>query len=72
MKPVVKDFLTERKSRGELVFDFDLLGRIPPPKPLGFEGGIDMGGCHLLEFFYCHIGDEEGGEMAVNLQHKRV
>ena len=72
VKPVVKDFLTERKSKGESVFNFDLLGRIPPPKPLGFEGGIDMGGCHLLEFFYCHIGDEEGGEMAVNLQHKRV
>ena len=31
-----------------------------------------MGGCHLLEFFYCHIGDEKGEEMAVNLQHTRV
>ena len=48
VKPVVKDFLTERNRRGELIFDFDLGGRIPPPKPLGFEGGIDMGGCHLL------------------------
>jgi len=55
IKSVVKDFLTERMSRWEFVLDFDLGGRIPPPKPLGFEGGIDMGGCHLLEFFYCHI-----------------
>jgi hypothetical protein len=55
VKPVVKDFLTERKNRGEFVFDFDLGGRIPPPKPLGFERDIDMGGCHLLEFLYCHI-----------------
>jgi hypothetical protein len=48
VKPVVKDFLTERKRRGELIFDFDLGGRISPPKPLGFERCIDMGCCHLL------------------------
>ena len=72
VKPVVKDFLTERKSRGELVFDFDIGGRIPPPKPLGFEGGIHMGGGHLLKFLYSHIRDEECGEMTVNLQHMRV
>jgi hypothetical protein len=48
VKPVVKDLLAERKRRGEMIFDFDLGGRIPPPKPLGFERDIDMGGCHLL------------------------
>ena len=69
---IVKGFLTEGKRRGELVFDFNLGGRNPPPKPLGFEGGIHMGGCHLLEFFYCDIVDEEGGKMAINLQHMRV
>ena len=31
-----------------------------------------MCGCHLLEFLYCHIRDEEGGKMTVNLQHRRV
>ena len=62
----------ERKSRGEMVFNFDLGGRIPPLKPLGFEGGIDMGGCNLLKFLYCHVCDEEGGKMTVNLQHMRV
>ena len=36
IKLVVKDFLTERNRRGELIFDFDLGERIPPPKPLGF------------------------------------
>ena len=35
-KLVVKDFLTERRSWGKLVFDFDLGGRIPPPKPHNF------------------------------------
>jgi hypothetical protein len=72
VKPIVKDFLTERKSGGEIVDDFHLGGRIPPPKPLGFEGGINMGGCHLLEVLNCHICDEEGGKMMVNLQHIRV
>ena len=69
---VVKDFLSKRKSIGEFVFDFDPGGRVPPPKPLGFEGSIDMCGCHLLEFLYCHICDEEGGKMIVNLQHRRM
>jgi len=27
-----------------------------------------MGGCHLLEFSNCHIGDKEGGKITVNLQ----
>ena len=72
VKPVVKDFLTKRKGRRELIFNFDLGGRIPPPKPLGFERGIDMGGCHLLKFFYRHIGVHEGRKMTVNLQHMRV
>ena len=31
-----------------------------------------MCGGHLLEFLDCHIFDEEGGEMTVNLQHRRV
>jgi hypothetical protein len=55
-----------------LVFDFDLSGKIPPLKPLGFEGGIDMGGCQFLKFLYCHIYDKEGGKMTVNLKHMRV
>jgi hypothetical protein len=72
VKPVVKDFLLERKRRGELISDFDLGGRIPPSKPLGFERGIDMGGCHLLKLFYRHIWVHEGKKMEVNLQHMRV
>jgi hypothetical protein len=72
VKPVVKDFLTERKIRGELIFDFALGGRIPPLKPLGSERYIDMGCCHLLKFFYRHIRVHEGGKMTVNLQHMRV
>jgi hypothetical protein len=72
VKPVVKDFLSERKRIGKLIFHFDLGGRIPPPKPLGFERGIDMGGCHLLKFFYRHVGVHERRKMAVNLQHMRM
>ena len=68
VKPIVKDFLTERKNREKFVLNFDLGGRIPPPKPLGFEGGINMCSCHILEFFYCYIGNEEGVKMTVNLQ----
>jgi hypothetical protein len=59
VKPFIKDFVKERKNKGEFVFGFDLDGKIPPPKPLGFEGGIDMGCCHLLKFLYCHICDKE-------------
>ena len=72
VEPVIKDFLSETKSRWELVSDFDLSGRVRPPKLLGFERGIDMCGCHLLEFLYCHIRNEEGGKMTINLQHRRV
>ena len=72
VKPVVKDFLTERKSSGKFVFDFDVGGKIPPSKPLGFERGIDMDACDHLDFLYCHIWDEEGGNMTVNLQHMQV
>ena len=42
------------------------------PKPLGLEGGIHMCGCHLLEFLNCHICEEGGVKMTVNLQHIRV
>ena len=62
----------ERKSSGEFDSVFYLDRRVPLPKPLGFEGSIDMCGCHLLEIVYCHICDEEGGKMTVNLQHRRV
>jgi hypothetical protein len=44
VKPVVKVFFAERNRRGEMIFDFDIGWIIPPPKPLGFERGIDMGG----------------------------
>jgi hypothetical protein len=44
VKPVVKVFFAERNRRGEMIFDFGIGWRIPPPKPLGFERGIDMGG----------------------------
>ena len=29
VKPVIKDFLTERKNRGEFVFGVDLVRRVP-------------------------------------------
>jgi hypothetical protein len=48
VKPVFKVFLFQRNRRGEMIFDFDISWIIPPLKPLGFERGIDMGGCHLL------------------------
>ena len=67
VEPVIKDFVSERKNIVEFVFDFDLSGRVSPPKPFGFEGGINMYGCHLLEFLYCYIFDREGGKMTVNL-----
>ena len=72
VEPVVKDFLSERKNRGEFVSDFDLGGKVPLLKPLGFEGCINMCDCHLLEFLYCHICNEEGGKITVNLQHRIV
>ena len=55
VEPFFKDFFSERKSRGDFVSDIDLDGRVPPLKSLGFEGGIDMCGCHLLEFFYWKV-----------------
>jgi hypothetical protein len=55
-----------------LVFDFDFGGRIPPLKPLCFEGGIDMRGCHLLKFFYSHICDGEAGIVTFNLEKWNV
>jgi hypothetical protein len=55
-----------------LVFDFDVDGRIPPLKPLGFEAGIDMRGCHLLEFFYSHICDDKAGIVTFNLEYRNV
>ena len=72
VKLVVKDFLLGRKNIGRLIYVFDLNERVPPLKPLDFEGGIHMCGCHFLEFLYCNIYDEEGGKMMVNLQHRRV
>ena len=41
VKPIVKDFLSERKSRGEFVLIFYLGGRFLPRKPFDFEGGIE-------------------------------
>jgi hypothetical protein len=38
---------------------FYLDGGVPPPKPLGLEMDIHICGGHLLEFFNCHIRDEE-------------
>ena len=72
VKLVFEDFLSDRKSRGKLVFVFDLGGGVSTSKPLGFERGIHMCGGHVLEFLDCHICDEEGGKMIVNLQHRRV
>jgi hypothetical protein len=40
VKPVVKEFLAKWNSRRELIFNFDLGGRILPPKLLGFERGM--------------------------------
>ena len=66
---IFEDFLPKRESRRKFVFVFDLGGGVPLPKPLGLEVGIHMCGGHLLKFLNCHIHDEEGGEMKVNLPH---
>lgn len=34
VEPIFEDFLAERKSRGKLVFGFDLDKGVPPLKPL--------------------------------------
>ena len=41
-------------------------------QPLGLEVGIYMCGGHHLKFLNCHISNEEGGEMTVNLPHRRT
>ena len=70
VKPVFEDFLFKRKSQKKFVVFFDLGGGVSPPKPLGLEMGIHMCGAHLLKFLYCHVRDEEGGEMTVSLPQK--
>jgi hypothetical protein len=71
IEPVFKDFLLNRERGGKSILVFDLGMGVPPTKPLGLEVGIHMCGGHLLEFFDCYIWNEEGGEMTVNLPHKR-
>ena len=58
VKPVIEGFFAKRKRRGELIFGFDLGGKIPPPKPLSLKGSIHMCNCHLLEFLNSHIRDK--------------
>ena len=70
VKPVFEDFLPKRESRRKFVMFFDLGGRVPSPKPLGFEMGIHVDGDHLLDFLNCHIHDKIGGEMTVILPQR--
>jgi hypothetical protein len=72
VEPVFEDFLPKRERGGKSILVFDLGRGVPPTKPLGLEVGIHMCGGHLLEFFDCHIWNEEGGEMTVNLAHTWV
>ena len=70
VEPVFEDFLPKRERRRKSILFLDIGRGVPPTKPLGLEMGIHMCGSHLLKFFDCHIRDEEGGEMTVNLPHR--
>ena len=71
VKPVIENFLPKRERRWKSIILFDIGRGVPPTKPLGLEVGVHMRSGHLLEFFDCHISDKEGGEMMVNLPHRR-